>query len=84
MQSAQGHDIPCFPSAEGRALAPAQDLRGFGITDAGLVKISVNVAGQWIVTFSPATAPNDLCVIFLGTDWTSATAESRGAAWRAE
>ena len=69
MPSAQGHDLPCFNKEQGDLLQPSDTLRGYGLTEQGLIKLSVTLSGAWMMTFSPPKNDGMVCLVWMGEGW---------------
>lgn len=66
--AAQGHDLQCFMQESSSVVQPPQYLRGYGLTDDGLVRLSVDGDGVFLITMAPAGKPL-ICVFALGKHW---------------
>jgi len=74
--SPHAHDLPCLDKDAAATFEPRENLRGYGTTQEGLVKLSVSSSGAWMLTFSPPQMNGAVCIVWLGEDWevvTSAT-----------
>ena len=69
MPSAQGHDLPCFKKQQGELLQPSDTLRGYGLTEQGLIKLSVTLSGAFMITFSPPKSDGMVCLVWMGEGW---------------
>ena len=69
MPSAQGHDLPCFKKQQGELLQPRDTLRGYGLTEQGLIKLSVTLSGAFMITFSPPKSDGMVCLVWMGEGW---------------
>lgn len=77
--AAHSHELPCFGKEQAEMLEPRENLRGYGTTDEGLVKLSVTLSGAWMLTFSPPEMNGAVCIVWLGDNWEFVTADSRRA-----
>lgn len=73
------HELPCFGKEQAEMLEPRENLRGYGTTEEGLVKLSVSSSGAWLLTFSPPEMNGAICIVWLGDNWEFVTADSRRA-----
>lgn len=80
---AAAHDLPCFGEEQAAMLEPQENLRGYGTTSEGLVKLSVSSSGAWMLTFSPPKMNGAVCIVWLGEDWQIATSVGEKAKWTA-
>jgi hypothetical protein len=62
-------EIPCVPPESAAAFEPIEHVKGFGIRDGGLVKLSVSSEGYFMITLSPADLGGAVCVVMMGTKW---------------
>ena len=69
MRQAQGHELPCFAKEQAKMLEPRENLRGYGTTSEGLVKLSVSSSGAWMLSFSPPKMNGMVCIVWLGENW---------------
>ena len=69
MPSAHGHDLPCFNKEQGDLLQPSDTLRGYGLTEQGLIKLSVTLSGAFMITFSPPKNDGMVCLVWMGEGW---------------
>tara|TARA_R100001509_G_scaffold165689_1_gene148920 strand:+ start:6579 stop:6887 length:309 start_codon:yes stop_codon:yes gene_type:complete len=83
MRPAQGHELPCFAKEQAEMLEPRENLRGYGTTSEGLVKLSVTSSGAWMLTFSPPKLDGAVCIVWLGEDWQIVTGAGERAKWTA-
>jgi len=83
MRPAQGHELPCFAKEQAEMLEPRENLRGYGTTSEGLVKLSVSSSGAWMLTFSPPKLDGAVCIVWLGEDWQIVTGAGERAKWTA-
>lgn len=77
--AAHSHELPCLPKNAAATFEPPENLRGYGTTDEGLVKLSVSSSGAWMLTFSPPEMDGAVCIVWLGENWEFVTADSRRA-----
>ena len=76
---AAAHDLPCLPKNAAATFEPRENLRGYGTTQEGLVKLSVSSSGAWMLTFSPPKMDGAVCIVWLGENWEFVAAGSRRA-----
>lgn len=67
--AAYSHELPCFGKEQAGMLEPRENLRGYGTTSEGLVKLSVTSSGAWMLSFSPPKMDGMVCVVWLGEGW---------------
>ena len=67
MRPAQGHELPCFMK-DSTALTALAPTRGYGLSEGGLIKLSVNRNGTFILTVSPPGQPV-ICIFVMGENW---------------
>lgn len=67
--SPHAHDLPCFKKDQAELLEPRETLRGYGLTEQGLIKLSVTLSGAFIITFSPPKNDGMVCVVWMGEGW---------------
>lgn len=77
------HELPCFGKEQAAMLEPKENLRGFGTTSEGLVKLSVSSSGAWMLTFSPPKMNGAVCIVWLGEGWEVITSAGKRAQWTA-
>jgi hypothetical protein len=77
--AAYSHELPCFGKEQAATFEPRENLRGYGTTDEGLVKLSVSSSGAWMLTFSPTEMDGMVCIVWLGENWEVVAAGSRRA-----
>jgi len=80
----RAHDLPCFPKEVAETLEPRSNLRGYGTTQEGLVKLSVSSSGAWMLTFSPPKTDGMVCIVWLGEDWEITAGAGEKARWTAQ
>ena len=80
MPTAQGHDLPCFKKQQGELLQPRDTLRGYGLTEQGLIKLSVTLSGAFMITFSPPKSDGMVCLVWMGQGWEFVTPRGEEAA----
>ena len=81
--AAYSHELPCFDKTQATMLEPKENLRGYGTTSEGLVKLSVSSSGAWMLSFSPPNMDGAICIVWLGENWEFATGAGRKAKWTA-
>ena len=69
-------EIPCVSKEEGQIFEPSEYVKGYGIREGALVKLSVSSSGQWLLTLSPPELSGAICVVFVGTDWHFVTSKT--------
>ena len=82
--SPHAHDLPCLPREAASAFEQPENLRGYGTTQEGLVKLSVSSSGAWILTFSPPQMNGAVCIVWLGENWEVVTSAKDKEARRYE
>ena len=80
---AQGHELPCFAKEQAEMLEPRENLRGYGTTSEGLVKLSVSSSGAWMLSFSPPKMDGMVCIVWLGEGWEFVIGAGEKAKWTA-
>ncbi len=80
MPAAQGHDLPCFKKEQAELLQPSDTLRGYGLTEQGLIKLSVTLSGAFLITFSPPKNDGMVCIVWMGEGWEIVTPRGEEAA----
>ena len=80
---ASAHELPCFDRTQAEMLEPKQNLRGYGTTSEGLVKLSVSSSGAWMLSFSPPKMDGTVCIVWLGEGWEFVTSVGEKAQWTA-
>ena len=83
MRPAQGHELPCFDRQQAEMLEPKENLRGYGTTSEGLVKLSVSSSGAWMLSFSPPKMDGMVCIVWLGEGWEFVIGAGEKAKWTA-
>jgi len=78
-------EISCVSREQGKILEPKKLLRGYGIREGALVKLSVTPEGFWLLTISPPEMNGAVCIVMMGSDWHFVTSAAPGgeAAWTA-
>lgn len=66
---ARSHELPCLNKDAAATFEPRENLRGYGTTQEGLVKLSVSSSGAWMLTFSPPQMDGAVCIVWLGENW---------------
>lgn len=69
-------EIPCVSKSQARIFEPTEHVRGWGIRDGSLVKLSVSSDGYWLLTLSPSNMDGAVCIVFMGSDWHFVTSGS--------
>lgn len=67
VRSPVAHELPCFMK-ESTALTALAPTRGYGLSEGGLIKLSVNQNGTFILTVSPPGQPV-ICIFVMGENW---------------
>jgi hypothetical protein len=80
---AGAHELPCLPKKAAATFEPRENLRGYGTTEEGLVKLSVSSSGAWMLTFSPPKMDGAVCIVWLGDNWEFVTGAGKKAKWTA-
>ena len=62
-------EIPCVSKEQSKVFEPTKYIRGYGIREGALIKLSVSSEGYWLVTLSPPETDGAVCIVFMGTDW---------------
>lgn len=62
-------EVPCVSEEHSRIFEPHEHIRGYGVREGSLVKLSVSSEGYWLITLSPKEMDGAVCIIFMGTDW---------------
>jgi len=65
---AHAHELPCFMEESSSVVQPVEYLRGAGLTDEGLSRLSVDGDGIFLITLTPPNQPI-ICVVNLGKNW---------------
>lgn len=66
----QSNEYNCMGAEQAKVFEPIEYVRGVGIREGGLVKLSVSPEGYWMLTLSPAELNGALCIILMGESWT--------------
>lgn len=69
-------EIPCVSAEEGQIFEPKEYVKGYGIRDGALIKLSVSSEGNWLLTLSPPEMSGAVCIVFMGTDWHFVTSKT--------
>lgn len=83
VRSPGAHELPCFEKTQATMLEPKENLRGYGTTSEGLVKLSVSSSGAWMLTFSPPKLDGTVCIVWLGEGWEFVVGAGEKAKWTA-
>jgi len=73
--TAKANEIPCIGKEESEIFEPSELIRGYGIREGALVKLSVSSQGQWLLTLSPPKMEGAVCIVLMGTDWKFVTSK---------
>ena len=79
MPAAQGHDLPCFDKSQADLLQPRGSLRGYGLTEEGLIRLSVLPSGAFVITFTPPSPDGMVCLVWMGEGWRSVGPNDKAA-----
>jgi hypothetical protein len=74
VSSADANEIPCVSKEQAGIFEPIEHVKGFGVRDGGLVKLSVSSEGYFMITLSPPEMEGAVCIVLMGTEWTFITA----------
>ena len=74
--TAKANEIPCVGKEESQIFEPSEFVRGYGIREGALVKLSVSSQGEWLLTLSPPELQGAVCIVFMGTDWKFVTSKA--------
>ena len=66
---ASANEIPCVAKEQAKTFAPVENVKGWGVREGGLVKLSVSSEGYFLITLSPPDMDGALCIVMMGTDW---------------
>lgn len=69
------NEIPCVSKEQSKIFEPTEHIRGYGIREGALIKLSVSSEGYWLVTLSPPEMDGAVCIVFMGTDWKFITSD---------
>ena len=81
----KSNEIPCLPKEQAKAFEQIENVRGYGIREGALVKLSVSSEGFWLLTLSPPEMNGAVCIALMGTDWhfVTSAAPKEEASWTA-
>lgn len=71
----QSTQIPCITPDRATVFEPVENVKGWGVRDGGLVKLSVSSEGYFLITLSPPEMSGMVCIVVMGTDWHFVTPE---------
>jgi hypothetical protein len=74
--TAKANEIPCIGKEESKIFEPSELVRGYGIREGALIKLSVTSEGNWLLTLSPPELQGAVCLVFMGTDWKFVTSKA--------
>lgn len=74
--SPHASEIPCVSEQQAKAFEPLEHIRGYGIRNSALVKLSVSSEGFWLLTISPPEMNGAVCIALMGTDWHFVTSKA--------
>ena len=77
--SPHAHDLPCFKPEQADLIQPRDELRGYGLTTEGLIKLSVTASGAFMITFSPPKSNGMVCLVWMGEGWEIVTPRGKEA-----
>ena len=63
------NEYNCISAEQAKVFEPIEHVKGVGIREGGLVKLSVSPEGYWMLTLSPAELNGALCIILMGESW---------------
>ena len=64
------NEYNCLGAEQAKVFEPIEYVKGVGIREGGLVKLSVSSEGYWMLTLSPPELNGALCIIMMGESWT--------------
>ncbi len=64
------NEYNCLGAEQAKVFEPIEHVKGVGIREGGLVKLSVSSEGYWMLTLSPPELNGALCIIMMGESWT--------------
>mgnify|MGYP000993821759 CR=1 FL=1 len=64
------NEYNCLGAEQAKVFEPIAHVKGVGIREGGLVKLSVSSEGYWMLTLSPPELNGALCIIMMGESWT--------------
>ena len=70
------NEIPCIPPDQAKVFEPIEYVKGWGLRDGSMVKLSVSSEGYFLITLSPVEMGGMVCVVMMGTDWHFVTLKS--------
>tara|TARA_R110000751_G_scaffold159462_1_gene265197 strand:- start:4140 stop:4460 length:321 start_codon:yes stop_codon:yes gene_type:complete len=70
VSSADANEIPCVAKEQAKTLEPFEHVKGWGVREGGLIKLSVSPEGHFLITLSPPNMGGAVCIVMMGTDWT--------------
>jgi len=76
IRSPSAQEIPCVGKEESKIFEPSELVRGYGIREGALIKLSVTSEGHWLLTLSPPELQGAVCLVFMGTDWKFVTSKA--------
>ena len=72
------NEYNCLSAEQAEVFEPIEHVRGVGIREGGLVKLSVSSEGYWMLTLSPPELNGAVCIIMMGDSWTFVEPSPRG------
>ena len=70
------NEYDCISPDQAKVFEPIEYVRGVGIREGGLVKLSVSSEGYWMLTLSPPELNGAVCIIIMGDSWTFVSSDS--------
>ena len=64
------NEYNCLGAEQAKVFEPIEYVRGVGIREGGLVKLSISSEGNWMLTLEPPELNGALCIIIMGESWT--------------
>lgn len=72
------NEYNCLGAEQAKVFEPIEYVRGVGIREGGLVKLSISSEGYWMLTLSPPELNGAVCIIIMGDSWTFVEPSPRG------
>ena len=76
IRSPSAQEVPCVGKEESKIFEPSELVRGYGIREGALIKLSVSSEGHWLLTLSPPELEGAVCIVFMGTEWKFVTSKA--------
>ena len=64
------NEYNCLGAKQAEVFEPIEYVKGVGIREGGLVKLSISSEGYWMLTLSPPELNGAVCIIMMGESWT--------------